>query len=133
MEAPPPSRRLAWVSLAIVIVVVAATVAYVIAPHYLDGLSGSSLIVERVESVERPLGLNETETAAQAPALAQLLDEAFEEGRATVSGRENYRPMLTYLDGEAKEAGGSAFFAAPFHGTVEWRGAHFEVLRLMDG
>lgn len=115
------------------IALLAAAVAWTLAPGFADGLSGSRLEAERVSGSPPALALDAALVREEMPELAALLDEASRDGRARMSGDASVNAVFAYLDEKARAAGATAFQADPFNGVVSWEGGSVSLNRLQDG
>lgn len=117
--------RFLLLGLAVAILLVAA---YFAAPSILgDGLSGGAIVARRVDDRDAAFELDEARTRAEFPALARLLDEAVEHGRAEDSDEDLRKDGPQYLDRVVKEETGIPLSQPPHNGIVGWRGAALEV------
>lgn len=92
----------------------------------MDGLSGGTLWVERMDGDEPTLTLDEARVRREQPELARTLDLAAAEGRATLEGEERARRLVRYLADLAAEQGLSRNTA-----HVEWQGERLFVAMIV--
>lgn len=118
-----PRRRMLLVTGAIVLL----GLGLVAGLREFDGLSGGTLIVQRVDEPFEGLALDETRTREEMPELAALSDAAWAAGRATSEDDDLRGAALDYLHREAARAGRD-FHGEPVSNLVVWKGAKLHVV-----
>lgn len=88
------------------------------------------LLVERGRDLAPALLLDVNRTFDEMPALAALLDAAWEGSRASTNDAQEVAAFMEYLDALAREEGADSIFGQPFDGNVRWEDRVLRLTRL---